>query len=451
MADTPTASTVENPGGSRTTQNSLSRAATQDIETPSDPAPSGQTQAVPKPKAKKVDKGKGPAVDKTSAGSSKTPKPKIQAHFQAETSVPPPWFMAYMATNDKRFASLQKELRDRSVSRGRSRSSRRDNPSPAPSDPGSSNQGDGVAISEDGISNVSPYADHAPRYRPGKINPLDDGVLVNYYAWKLRVQNTMQMYPLDFKTLTSKLTFIVENTTGLAQERIMTRINEDSALYFQDMDEVWDLLKSTCTKLFEKENAEKLYHDLQMAEGERFVEFLTIFETAAEKAQKALADRRGDLWLKLSCDLRDRSSQIEADHPTYLALTKRLTKLDGEYYYNQATRAKHAAARPAKTKVTPFPRVSASPARVAGGVAPVSRFSDDKAGRPHFVRGVTPARGATPSAEKKDHSSLTCYNCGEVGHISPNCPKPVMVSNIDLKAELAQLDVVSGDSGNESS
>ncbi len=44
--------------------------------------------------------------------------------------------------------------------------------------------------------------------------------------------------------------------------------------------------------------------------------------------------------------------------------------------------------------------------------------------------------GETPKKEK-DLSKIKCYNCGEKGHISPNCPKKLKAATEDANIKTA--------------
>lgn len=304
----------------------------------------------------------------------------------------------------------------------------RDNGSP--DDPGSISPSDSEADDiplRHGRSRPSERVEH---FRPNtKLNPLDDGKDVKYYLWKLQIDGLFEKYPHDFTTLTSKLNVILGATVGLAQKRLSVRLRPSSSLYIQDIEEVWELLEQACTDPNEIRLADIAFRALHMRQFPTFTDFLVEFESLAELSDQPKNRRRAELWEKISSDLKSTAIPTENQYTSYVDLAKNLSRMDLEMRYNKDINKYQKPS--AQSKLIPSPA-----AKPTGGTY-IPALGGPRRATPGPTRFSTPARDATPVP---DHSSKQCYNCGQYGHISPNCPSPKAVDVIDLQAEINQID-----------
>lgn len=409
--------------------------------------------------AKRSPKGKGKPRPQRSLSQQGTAEAGDAADAGGAAEAVPAWAAALLrefSVVKGQVNDLAADVRDRSVSRGRSMHSARadDNlsrqPTSVQSNPRASRTSLGANVPRHTTETEvipSPHsygqAQHG-FYRPSKPSILDDGVAVKFWAWRLKLENLFQQYPSDFATLNQQLGLMLDSTAGKAQHLLQSRVIPGSAGQFEDVEEIWECLEEATTNPLEKVTAVQEYARLYMKQNEKFSDFLNTFRETADKAQVAHSSLRDDLWLRINFSLKNAMIPVEPDLVTFKQLWKRALHMDMQRTFAFADRSNGRFGSEDNPKVN-----SKTPVAKTSGYVPAPSFVPlEKSKTPGFRFTQTPA--PTPAADKRDHGKHVCYNCGETGHISPNCTKPKSMAGIDLEAELNQLEV-GLEPGNESS
>lgn len=383
------------------------------------------------PKKDNKDKGRPAPPSAASAGSSSSQGP----YGELAADVPPPWMAVFLAgIGDQMKAGITAGINDareqsRSRSRARGRSQTPRDESRALGNPGLD---EARATTETAPPRQAPR-EHINHWKPKWPATLDDGVTVLFWPWKMKCENIFRNHAADFPLLEDKLELLLESTAGKAQRALQARMIPDSLNPILELEDAWDCLKSVTVDPTEMIKADNEFRFLTMKDTDTFTDFIAEFQDLSAKAQ--LLDpvkARKDLWNKLNGRLQNSMMSIEADLLTFEQLMNRAAHVDVQSSYSNI-KAPRGGFAPAKPKEDTKRKVN-----TGAGYVPAAGNLSGRAGTP-FERASTPrVRFNTPD---KDDSKKICYNCGQVGHISPNCPIPKAgVNEIDLDAEMNQLE-----------
>lgn len=401
--------------------------------------------STPAQSRKKSNKGKGkaPPTQEDQAPQNEAP-PAWLAHVLAGMKADIQYGIAEGLTSIR--AQLENDARDRSISRGRSsvRSSRAGTPTPdLRRDAGRNSGGDDPRPSTE-IESGDQVNSFRRHYRPAKPTTLDDGKTVSFWPWKLKIESIFRTYPSDFAGLDQQLALILESTVGKAQRTLSARLIPGAIDPLETLEQVWSCLEDVTVDKMEKTTATLAYAELKMQPSDLFSDFINTFQELAAKAQTPAAVLRTDLWLKLNYGLQQNLLGVEKDLATFQELKDRAGHV---YVQDSFSKKQRPATRQVFSKTeSPLKRqvnTGSSYAPASGSFIPTLPLFERKSATP----GV---RFATPAAEKADHSRKTCYNCGKVGHISPDCTE-AKVAIIDLEAEMNQIEPTEYYSGKEDS
>lgn len=399
-----------------------------DLEQPRYQPPQVETASPVQPK-KKSNKGKGKQI----------PSPAISAGPADEA--PPSW-VAHLLTGissqiQAGVSAAISEAKEQSRSRSRGRSFTPRNTSRVPSQ--ILNNRDEPRITTETTPPTLPSRGHINHWKPRWPATLDDGKTILYWPWKMKCENIFRNHPADFPLLEDKLELLLESTAGKAQRALQARMIPGSLNPILELQDAWDCLKQVTVDSTEMTKADHAFRELTMLDSDTFTDFIAEFQDLSAKAQ--LVDpvkARKDLWNKLCGRLQKSLMSIEADLVTFEQLMNRAAHVDVQSSYSniRTSRGSHVLSKP---KITVKREVN-----TGSGYVPATGALSGRAGTP-FDKAATPKiRFQTP--DKNDHSTKTCYNCGRLGHISPDCTVPkTSVNKIDLEAELNQLEEMGND------
>jgi hypothetical protein len=170
--------------------------------------------------------------------------------------------------------------------------------------------------------------------------------------------------------------------------------------------------------------AQNQFRALRISNIESFAQFRTRFLLLAHESHLRPNDYRNELWYKITPTLGSTIVAVEAQLVTYDQLANCLLSTDINLCWLNPSKAAPTANSPARRE-----------RNRAGQFQPTSSVSSPLAlGRPHDRISASPSFLASsspkPSVPPKHTPSIgptkadVCFNCGQTGHWSPECPLP---------------------------
>jgi hypothetical protein len=179
--------------------------------------------------------------------------------------------------------------------------------------------------------------------------------------------------------------------------------------------------------------AQNQFRALRISNSEAFAQFRTRFLLLAHKSHLHPEDYRDKLWHKITPALGTAIATVEAQLITYDQLADCLLFTDINIRWltpKTAPATSTSAARRDRNQAGQFTPTSSAHRASTLPLAweqPYNRSTPSSSSSSAAARSGTaalPTRRSTTPALNPAHAGDTCFNCGKVGHRSPDCPLP---------------------------
>jgi hypothetical protein len=287
------------------------------------------------------------------------------------------------------------------------------------------------------IDTVEPLASRDTHFRDGPIRgteaqELSDGLDPTFDAWKRQILARFRDDPGWYDSEERKLEYMLRRTKGDAQIHMLAGMGDE--LLPGTFETVQDALVSLRQALVNPQAlrvAQNQFRALRMGNSEAFAQFRTRFLLLAHESHLRPEDYRDELWHKITPALGTAIAAVEAQLITYDQLADCLlsTDINIRWLTPKAAPASTSTARRDRNQAGQFTPTSSAHRASTLPLAweqPYDRSTPSSSSSAAARSGTAalPTRRSTTPALNPAHAGDTCFNCGKVGHRSPDCPLP---------------------------
>jgi hypothetical protein len=286
------------------------------------------------------------------------------------------------------------------------------------------------------IDTVEPLASRDTHFRDGPIRgteaqELSDGLDPTFDAWKRQILARFRDDPGWYDSEERKLEYMLRRTKGDAQIHMLAGMGDE--LLPGTFETVQDALVTLQQALVNPQAlrvAQNQFRALCISNSEAFAQFRTRFLLLAHKSHLRPEDYRDELWHKITPALGTAIAVVEAQLITYDQLADCLLSTDINIRWltlKTAPAMSTSTARRDRNQAGQFiPTSSAHRASTLplAWEQPYDRSTPSSSAAARSGTAALPTRRSTTPALNPAHAGDTCFNCGKVGHCSPDCPLP---------------------------
>jgi Zinc knuckle len=276
------------------------------------------------------------------------------------------------------------------------------------------------------------YGSSQRPYRPRMpdLGELDDGKSPTWTSWKIQATSNFEEYPWNFPTEKSKVRYLFAHTKGQTTKYLEPRMEAGT---WNTSGEIFAFLKTIHERVDAVPTARRQYNALTMDTFPNFQSFYQEFLHLSGKGHIAETHLLGDLYDKLSPDLKELMLTKFMEYSSYLELGSDLLVYDERQREIKEVRARARVNRnisAAAKKIALTPTSTGSSLVPRSSPAGPSFSTSTLAVRPSFPSRTTSPRATTAPPVPLSRStpapqdSVTCFNCGESGHYAKDCSKP---------------------------
>ena len=284
------------------------------------------------------------------------------------------------------------------------------------------------------ISSVETLAAQRTGSRDGPIRGTDaqelsDGADPTFEAWRLQVLARFRDDPGWYNSEERKLDYMLRRTKGNAQVHMLAGMQDEQFPgFFETAQDALRALRQALVNPQALREAQHQFRALRMSSTEPFAQFRTRFLLLAHESHVRPEDYRDELWYKITPALGTAVAAVQAQMTTYDQLADCLLSTDTTLRWLTPRPTPSVSTRRERNHTGQFvPTASArraepsplAPERPHDRTSASSSFltTSSKPPVPAVRHSTTPVLNPSPAND-------TCFNCGQLGHRSPDCPAP---------------------------
>lgn len=249
--------------------------------------------------------------------------------------------------------------------------------------------------------------------------------------WVFDMRNKLTRNPWDFDSSELRVAYTARLVGGDARDHIRDRLDPDSAFPITDPEEIFTILRQVYGKSRETERQEARaeYKGLYQ-HGTPFPTFWANFNRLTAKLGKSPADQYEDMLERINLDLLKDLGDKKFD--TTLQLAEWCMEAENRIALIQ----KRQTREDRRNRTTSTPR------------SKVTTYTDKKDYAP--TRTTSPFRRSEPirrevqkqvTFKPSSPTELTCFGCGEVGHLKRDCPNRTKINNLEAESDFDEYDL----------
>jgi len=292
-----------------------------------------------------------------------------------------------------------------------------------------------------------PGSRHLPRRQHlsvKKSDPerLDDNTDPLFSAWKkLMIAKLRENYD-HFPDEESRMAYVFDRTKGESQRHLDPRYLTDREDSFVDAEEMIAYLASVYENQQEIEDAQDEFEQMTMGINETFQEFRTRFLQKANLAGVPLSTRLHALYRKI---IKELQWDLYLEKTQWTSFDQACERIGAADKTRRQLIARNGPRERTRDRMSTRARNSIPATNITPRSTPRTPGLFD-------VRQSTPAPSRETPRRSIPQAPLTCWNCGKLGHTSPECsePKKVRINEMEEGESHSESDeTTESEPGNE--
>jgi hypothetical protein len=246
---------------------------------------------------------------------------------------------------------------------------------------------------------------------------LTDGKKPRFDDWLLLMKQKLSANADHFDTPELRMAYVASRTADNAREHLMPRMRDEAMNKYQDSDEMLEHLKTIYGDPNRVINAKYKFRNLFMKTSDRFHDFLSEFLRIAAEAEIKDDNWREELYPKLTTELQKLVMSEFIKNNSFNEFSEHCSQMSNHLEVIQRRTQRNRTFNPRTNQNTPDTTSSnTSRPRASTPRSATPRSKDEGSS-------TLGGRSLTPQEVERYMREGRCFNCGEHGHMRPECPK----------------------------